>query len=174
MTDEERKSKKAAYDKKRRSTKKQVTMNRWLVIGQGPSKTTVAQPPWTGPSAKRLCRLLDVSMEDFHRRCEVMNVREEYLEKATDAKGDLFKIAFGEAAQRMTVAAATCSHVLICGLQTARACGFRRPDTFQWMPWQDKRLAIIPHPSGINLFWNKIENVKLAERFLRTAWKDGF
>ena len=55
---------------------------------------------------------------------------------------------------------------LVLGQQVAHA--FRlAPIYFQWQDLRGRRVAVIPHPSGINRWDNDPVNVTQAQRFLR-------
>lgn len=62
---------------------------------------------------------------------------------------------------------------ILCGRRVAAAFGV---DAADWMTWQplatDRLVAVLPHPSGLNHWWNEEANVVLASDFLQWAVRD--
>jgi hypothetical protein len=50
------------------------------------------------------------------------------------------------------------------------ATAFRFDEDF--FVWRDKQV-VCPHPSGLNRWWNSVENVELARTFWQTLLKEG-
>lgn len=143
-----------------------------VVVGQGPSQTTQNDPPFTGPSAKRLASLMGATLDEFLGVFYPVNVCDSWQGKADNGKGDAFKVKAGSALDKMLEASKPGGLVLVCGLATARAIGMKKPQLFRVTDWEDRRVAVIPHPSGVNRFWNDDENVAQARAFLSGLWKE--
>jgi len=61
--------------------------------------------------------------------------------------------------------------VLLLGRNVAKAFGLLK---LPWMAWTEKfeaNIAVIPHPSGIVIWWNSLENRKQAAIFLKGLLK---
>ena len=59
--------------------------------------------------------------------------------------------------------------MVLVGTRVARAFGIESPEFFEWTRREDFgfNLVVIPHPSGVNLWWNKKENKERGTKFLR-------
>jgi len=58
--------------------------------------------------------------------------------------------------------------VMLLGKRVAAAFG-AKTDYFEWFDLRGSRAAIVPHPSGINRWWNDPVNVERARAFWRAA-----
>jgi hypothetical protein len=67
--------------------------------------------------------------------------------------------------------------VILLGCGVAHAFGFARFPVLTWttVRWGglDTRVSIVPHPSGVNTWWNDADNIEAASRFLRAAVAHG-
>ena len=67
-------------------------------------------------------------------------------------------------------------NVLFVGKRVAIAFGVSRFATLKWHNGKDFNFAWMPHPSGINQWWNDQDNRAMGEDFLRRTvlqWRAG-
>lgn len=157
-------------------------MTKTLIIGQAPSKETVGKLPFSGKSGPRFASLLGVPHERLWEAFEVMNLIDYYPGPPKDGtkRGDAFpRIEARERAAQMkpTLAGRT---VVLVGMNVARAFGWGDLPFFTWQEVElpripkdnggfiasQTRVCVVPHPSGINHFWNNPENVDNARSFM--------
>jgi hypothetical protein len=95
-----------------------------------------------------------------------VNLLGEFPGKA--AKGDLFPMAEGRAAARMVEAFAPHDRLVLLGGNVCRAFGLRLAPLERTV--RRGRLWLhVPHPSGVNRWWNDPENERAAEAALRSV-----
>lgn len=142
-----------------------------ILVGQAPSRTSDPLDPLSGdPLATKLARMFGLSKADYlrDRRIERRNILEEWPGKA--AKGDAFPRAEALAAAILQEREFRGRRVIFLGKGVARAFGFPTAEYLKWTPWFLSGIAaILPHPSGVNRWYNDGGNARRAKRFLRTA-----
>jgi hypothetical protein len=140
-----------------------------LLVGPAPGKRAPASWPAFGPgpgSGQFLCRLLGIGA--VRHEFDAVNLLDRWPGRAANG-GDLFPI--GEARE----AALSIGRrgviddrpfVLLAGHNVAGAFGVRVP----YLTWErfdcGVPVAVIPHPSGLNRWWNKPANRERARRFI--------
>lgn len=126
----------------------------------------IAQAPGVpGPHARntradaRLSRFLNIALADLPCYLRWINVLSAFPGKS--GKGDRFPLA--EARQ---CAAKICLEpvTLLAGSNVARAFQLS-PALFTWNDVQGCRVAVVPHPSGINRWWNDPAHVAQFRAF---------
>jgi len=131
-----------------------------------------------GAAGERLASLGGLaSVDDFLARVDTVNVLVEYPGPAPQ-KGDAFPMP--GATRRARVLRYEHAHrdqIVLVGIAVARAFGFDDPPLCEWMIDViafDKEIqwAVIPHPSGVNRWWNDPINKALAEVFLHSLFDD--
>ncbi len=144
----------------------------WL-IGQAPSSDGATN--FRGRSGRSLATWAKVPYDLFPRVFKTLNLLNYYPGRKPGGKGDVFpKKEAEEAAQRLIDNHIEVGdHVVCIGKDVAHAFGV---DTKKLPPaeWTINRditsFAWIPHPSGINRWYNEVENVNKVRDFLyRTA-----
>ncbi len=148
-------------------------MRRPLLIGQAPCRTGDPSKPLTGAAGRRIAALMGLTSFGYLRRFDRVNVFDRF--PGRKGKGDEFPLD----AARFRAFAISSSYtidgarpfVLFFGRKTGQAFYFREP----YLVWgtsalfgTSTRCAVVPHPSGINRWWNDPANVRRARRFLRT------
>lgn len=131
-----------------------------MLIGQAPSRRA---RDFQGKSGARLAALAGIPHDQLARRFRVRNLLAQYPGRAS-GKGDNFPLAQARAAAKQVTLRGS---VVLVGANVARAFGIRSKP-FTWSRVGSARVAVIPHPSGLNLFWNRPVNVRRAARFLRS------
>lgn len=132
-----------------------------ILVGEAPSRDTEGLPPFSGRSGARLEELLGRPLRE---RFVVVNVLGRWPGRQGSEKGSAFPTA-------------TRGGVLL-GQAFAAALGVhwtsQRYLRWEWLRDHDgmfgvETYAVLPHPSGVNLWWNDPANVERARRFLREA-----
>jgi hypothetical protein len=150
-------------------------MRNLLLIGQAPSKSGNPDRPLEGRTAVTLAMLFGCGIDEYLCGTQRYNVLPGWVGK--HGKGDLFPMDLAKRnARRMRYSFGDC-HVLFIGIATARMFDVRH----KIMRWKRVKIAdaqcgsfyaaIIPHPSGINRWWNDKDNVAAAKQFLRRSWR---
>ena len=142
--------------------------NRLLLIGQAPSKSGDLGDPLGGKIGRRMASLAGVSFEQFLGCSDRINMFDEWMGKK--GKGDLWdgKLAKERAVELLPLLQDRV--VFFVGRNVADAFGQKIP----WLKWQESevasKIAVIPHPSGIVLWWNKKENRTAAKVFMKETF----
>lgn len=135
-------------------------------VGQAPSRTSVGRPAFDGSSGDRLARHAGLCDRDELRHAfALFNLLSTYPGAA--GKGDGF-VACGRARRAVQRLRSRLRRrpVVLCGRHVARAF---RADHLDWLEWarvDGLRVAVLPHPSGVNMWWNDPGNRADARTFL--------
>lgn len=140
-----------------------------LIVGEAPSKNEITETPLEGRVGRRLAELAGLPYDaylDYFDRVNLLHVRQDEAEK-----GFTFDLpAAREAVARMRQDGTLRDRsVILLGHRVAEAFGVARSlKYFHACPTGQGGLVwLMPHPSGINRWWNDRENKKSAEAFLR-------
>lgn len=155
---------------------------RTLLIGQAPARTSdPAVPLRDGASGRRLARLVGLGPAEYAEAFDRVNLLDSWPGSA--GKGDRFPAALARlAADRLLPALArrarSGGRVVFVGGAVARAFGFEAAPLLwrAWKPGAADRPVIaarLPHPSGVNPWWNDETNRRAAAEFLRSAARGG-
>lgn len=60
--------------------------------------------------------------------------------------------------------------LIFLGRRAAQAAGHHVERYCTWSDYRSGRAAVLPHPSGVNRWYNQIKHRRMAERFLRRTW----
>lgn len=132
-----------------------------LLVGQAPSCGSEGRPAFDGRSGYRLASIFGCPLRDVF---ECVNLLDRWPGKSASGKGDGFPLGEARAAagrvkaERVAPFSGRC--VVLCGANVARA--WSAPKGFLY--WRGSlevsgyRLVVIPHPSGMNRWWNKTDN----------------
>ena len=149
-----------------------------IVIGQSPSRNG-SGGPLEGACGRRLAEAAGISMSTYLSRTTRMNLLDEW-------PGPSFpQHRAREAAREMYIDLTGGRRVIFLGLQVSAAFGVIMP-ILEWKrvtfwvergvvmatpaePWRSNAVecAIVPHPSGLNRWWNDEANRRAAARFLK-------
>jgi len=136
-----------------------------LIVGEAPSKNEFTERPIEGRVGKRLagcCGMPLVQFLEHFDRVNLLHVRQDTKEKGFEF--DL-KAARVEA-ERLRDGFKEDQIVLLLGGRVAEA--FRVHDHyFVETRVNFARLYIVPHPSGVNRYWNDPANVEKMNTFMR-------
>lgn len=138
---------------------------RALIVGQAPSRATDGQPPFSGRSGERLARLLGVTPAELGDVAELVNLVERWPGKR--GRGDAFPIV--EARDMATALTKFSQHerFVLCGGQVARSFGL---DLIPLVAARhaNRTVMLVPHPSGLNRWWNDEEHERATSAALRS------
>ncbi len=145
----------------------------FLLIGQAPNEHGDPRRPLEGKLGEKLCRLFGCSWAEYCRSTQRFNVLPGWPGK--QGNGDRFPRALAiQNARRMVWSFADCA-VLFVGVATASVFKIKQPA----LRWKRRQLqdggfyqaAVLPHPSGVNRWWNEPSHRRAATRFMRHTWR---
>jgi uracil-DNA glycosylase len=140
-----------------------------LIIGQAPGRRGDGEP-LSGMAGRRLAALCCLELEELLDRFERVNLLKTFPGKS--GKGDAFPLAEARtAAVGLLSAVAAHRHTILLGSNVARAFQLHRLPLLEWRDaFRDlgSFVAVCPHPSGVNRWWNDSANFVRASRF----WRD--
>lgn len=142
-----------------------------LLIGEAPGR--VAGRPLEGRCGERMAALAGVTPEAFYRATERRNVLDEWPGAATDKGARFPRLRASIAAGRLLAHFSPDRLVLLLGYRVARAFGVKLR-YFEEASILRARVYVIPHPSGVNVWYNDPANVRRAERFMREVLTDAW
>jgi len=150
--------------------------SRLILVGQAPNRVGNPLTPLEGRAGAELCSLFGCTMSDYLHKTVRLNVLHAWPGKA--GKGDRFPKAAAKVRARKVASTFNGRQVLFVGLATAEAFGVDH-DALTWQSygwrmargWSTFKAAIVPHPSGINRWWNSARHRRAARRFMRKTWR---
>ena len=135
-----------------------------LIIGQAPAQYDDPCHPITGRTGRRLASLMGMTITDFKSRFDRANLLDEWPGK--HGKGDAFPCSAHVEAGMMLVSRVHWDYrkIVMLGRNVAKAFSHKQ----DWFVWElhDADWVAIPHPSGVNRWWNESGNVERARQFL--------
>jgi uracil-DNA glycosylase len=140
---------------------RQVT--KLVIIGQAPSQHGTGEP-MAGRCGARLAALAGVSLDEFLRRTDRLNLFDIFTGK--NGRGDVFCIHDARPIADQLCAGLTGRTVVMLGNGVSAAFGLKAP-AFSFAEHRGMMAAWAPHPSGINRWWNDPQNVERAQSFWR-------
>lgn len=142
-------------------------MRRVTLVGQAPGRLGESLPAFGGRAERLLSFLSGMPPGEMRRRVRIVNLLPIWPGK--NGKGDAFPIEEARAAAgRMRFSRS--GLVVAAGWAVARALNIEAHDFLELVPWRGRNAAVLPHPSGINTWWNDPENRERAAEFLRKAF----
>lgn len=135
-----------------------------MFVGEAPSRSTARHGghPLVGETGRRLAEWSGMSMAEFHRRTVCVNVFRTLPDRWSAPRATELATALWH---RPDVQAAPA--VVLLGARVAKAFGFGRAEPFVLYQTGGPGVAVLPHPSGQNLYWNDQANRDRASAFLR-------
>lgn len=137
-----------------------------VIVGEAPARRS-GRRPFDGLSGDRLAKYMGLGDRDeLLSRTECVNVLRRHPGPDGD-KGSAFPPEQAQRGARRLLSLLRGRTVLLASKRVARAFGVR----VDYLRWQDHpegfRVAVIPHPSGVNRWWNEHENRRRFRRFAR-------
>jgi uracil-DNA glycosylase len=150
---------------------------RALFIGQAPSKETDGLEPFVGRSGKFLAALMGLTHEEMLEQHDFINILNAW--PGAGSGGDLFPIDEAKRKACELLPSLNGRLVVFLGSNVARAFELNKFSFFEF--YQLLALsqgsttvasaAVVPHPSGINRWYNDHNNRETASRFLLSLQK---
>ncbi len=144
----------------------EVQLNRRpFLIGEA---APAGELPFRGRSGKRVADLLGVSLDEMHLFLEARNLLPERPTRPVGSagKGDGFPVAEAKAAASSIVLGGR--RAILAGKRVGRAFGLpARAKFLDEVDLRGGRVLLLPHPSGIVLWWNSKENRERAASAIR-------
>ncbi len=132
-------------------------------IGQAPGPNTPKSRPLRGDSGRRIAKLMGLDLDAALELLRPRNLLREFPGKAE--KGDAFPAAVArEIARRSRLRG---DHVVLLGRHVAAAFGAAREPYLGWFKLRGRWAVVVPHPSGVNRWYNSPANRRRARRVLR-------
>lgn len=142
------------------------------MIGQAPSRETNGKPPFTGKCGVFLASLMGISQEEMLAQHEMLNVLDYWPGKGLG--GDKFPMPLAKIAARKMLESLRNKPVILLGSNVARAFGAKRFRYLEHYEIRDPQhsseiivpfMVVVPHPSGVNRWWNRPESRDVARKF---------
>jgi uracil-DNA glycosylase len=135
-----------------------------LLVGQAPGPSGDNSRPLSGRIGKRLAQLMGVSFDAYLSTFDRINLLASFPGKS-DGKGDKFPLHEArEIASLLDLGGRP--FVLLMGRGVARAFGMIGTPWLEWFELRGANVAVVPHPSGVNRWWNDAKNEAEARSFL--------
>lgn len=139
---------------------------RVVLVGQAPARRTSLT--LRGRTGKKLVELMMINERLYLKAFERKNVLARYPGRSARGEGDLFPMAIARKRARRIRKRIRRRIVVFVGRRVARAFRFEAP-FLQWRAFEGGMAAVVPHPSGVNRWWNSDENRRAASAFLSTV-----
>jgi len=144
---------------------------KYLLVGETPNKSCVGEPRlWLLPdkknkscAASRLLEASGLTLREYLRAFDRTNLAKGLPPRA--GKGRKFPMATARKAARRILLDDRRPGIVVLGKRAARAFGLTDPRWFEWTDALGQRVVVIPHPSGVNRYYNDEENRALTRRF---------
>lgn len=140
-------------------------------LGSAPSK--YSKVPFCGMTGRKLAEMAGVDPGNFPHVFQTWNIVRQWQGK--NGKGDRFQPTRDDVA--LAYKQIDCSiqlgvtHVIVVGQAGAKAMGVGYKPILQWFPklvaGRQSQWMVIPHPSGVNRFYNDPSNKRRVVRALR-------
>lgn len=139
-----------------------------LLVGEAPSRE--GGEPMGGRVGARLAAAAGLTVDEFLRRCDRVNLLSRCPGKAGRPKGHAFPAEEARvAAEALDVRGRV---VVILGKRVARACGLRDVAWLTEVRLRDAELAfVVPHPSGIVRWYNDPANLDDLKVLMRRLFR---
>jgi len=137
-----------------------------LIIGEAPGKNGDPSTPIEGRIGRRLAECCGISFEEFLETFSRRNLLD--TQPQDNGKGADFNVkAAGRVARELEKQFVPGQVVLILGKRAAAAFRFIDVDYFQRFVVNGASVYVVPHPSGVNHWWNELENELQMIRFMK-------
>jgi len=140
------------------------TADRIVLIGQAPNR--IGRDDVLVRACARLALFADLRLDDLLGRTDRVNLFLVFPGK--NGKGDSFNDKLARSRARRMTPGLFDRRVILLGRRVARAFDFRE-SVFTFHLHHGADIAMMPHPSGINPFYNDSANRRRAGKFLRSA-----
>ena len=135
-----------------------------LLVGYCPSHSGSPERPLDGPgTGHRLAKLCGLSHEAYLEKFDRVN-----LHYDTPLKRDRVTRRAGEASATKILRHSLGRSIILLGCEVRDAFDVSEVRSGEWLYiGEETRLSWIPHPSGLNRWYNETDNTRRVEKFLR-------
>jgi uracil-DNA glycosylase len=142
-----------------------LSASRPLLVGEAPSRDGRGRTrAFDGRSGARLSEILGT---EFVRDFDAVNLLDRW--PGSGGKGSTFPVGEARAAASMLLRASDARVLVLCGRRVAAAFGLRDMEYLSWRMLGPKLVGLVPHPSGVNRWYNEQANQEAARAFLLRA-----
>lgn len=138
-----------------------------VMVGQAPSASSDPSRP-LARSTTRLAGFAGIDESLILDATERVNLIDAYPGPSNG--GDAFPIKLARERAAALLPRLVGRRVILCGRAVAKAFEVDHADAFEWVSGPGFECAVIPHPSGVNRWWNDVANVERARAFLRETF----
>lgn len=150
------------------------------IVGEAPSRSSDPRDPITGVCGAKLAAFSGLSLDEFRTTFERVNLLKEWPGVADGAKGTAWSAQLSVLAMVRALSLmrnSPSSTFVLLGKRVGRAFGVERNEYFVRQKGFDDfhrhEFVVVPHPSGINRWYNSEENTKRMRRFMRGVARNG-
>src|SRR5258708_4171208 len=137
-----------------------------LIVGEAPGKGGDASKPVEGRVGARLAACAGLTFEEFLTTFDRVNLLQE--QPQDNGNGTDFNIkAAGRRARELELSLEQLPLVMLLGKRVAAAFRMTRVEYFQAAFIGTVPTFVVPHPSGINRWYNDLDNELQMIRFMR-------
>lgn len=142
-----------------------------LFVGQAPSKETEGKPAFVGKCGAILASLMGMTQEDMLTKHDFVNVLDYFPGKGIN--GDKFPLPQALVSAKAMMPSFKGRFVVLLGANVARAFSVSKFRYLEWYDWTVEglkvcsRVCIVPHPSGVNRYYNDPRAREEVSRFLK-------
>ena len=142
-----------------------------LIVGEAPGKNGDPSKPIEGRVGARLADCCGLTLDEFLAAFERVNLLDEQPQDS--GKGASFDVRqAGRVTRELEKTFAPGQVVLLLGKRVARAFRISCAEYFDWFALNHAQACVVPHPSGVNRWWNEPENELQMRRFMRNVAKE--
>ncbi len=146
-------------------------LNKVIFIGQAAARSNVGGRAFDESTASGK-RLMSLAGSESILQHEFVNLLEYYpgREDTCHPKGDAFPMDEARTAADRLTPSLIGRRIVMVGDNVARAFGVTKYPWCIWMAsdaFPETEFAVLPHPSGVNMWYNDRDNLKRAKKFLR-------
>lgn len=137
-------------------------MGKILLIGQAPNRTGNPKAILEGRLGRKIADLCGITFDEYVELFDRINILDCWPGKS--GKGDVFpKAEAARQAMRIKIHERDC--VVMLGQGVARSFGIKA-EFLRWTFLGSTRVLILPHPSGINRWYNDPQNTRKARKIM--------
>ncbi len=137
-----------------------------LIIGEAPGKNGDASMPCEGRIGARLASCAGITFDEYLDLFDRVNLLDEQPQDAPKGMAFNVKLA-GKVAHQMELTMPRWPFILLLGKRVAAAFKFTSVNYFQQVAIDGIPTWVVPHPSGVNRWWNSFDNELQMIRFMR-------
>ena len=141
---------------------------RTAFVGEAPSRTSDPDRPLEGRPMRWLAKVAHLEESELRERVRCFNLLSYHPGRTFPvSRGRLALIELGPKLAEVGV-----ERLVLLGHAVASSfdAGWMSPLVFEklWVEWAKVDAVLVPHPSGLNRWWNDVENRQLAGVLLRS------